>query len=198
MTEATTPLKTTLKADGGVPWIVIESANTVQLKAQLLELQANGTFAELANASESFKAHFTVGGILGARPIDAPQDTGAFAPQQVSAPAAPAAMTQQELFAQFMAAQDTQGLPTAQPLASGPTAPNVAAQYGGGSLATPPGAPLVAGMPAKLVSGTSAKGAWSAWADPRPKEMTDHMMKTDDVNHPGLTNGTMKLWKFIR
>jgi hypothetical protein len=57
---------------------------------------------------------------------------------------------------------------------------------------------MVAGMPAKLVSGSSAKGPWQAWADPRPKEATDHMQKTDDVNHPGLANGTMKLWKFIR
>lgn len=193
MTEIATPLKTTLKADGGVPWIVIESANTVQLKQQLLELQANGTFAELANASESFKAHFTVGGILGARPISAPVDTGAFTPP--AAAPEPAAPTQQELFAQFMAAQQTQGLPAAAPAAA-PTAPVTAAQYGGGGGT--PGAPMVAGMPAKLVEGTSAKGKWQAWADPRPKDMTDHMQKTDDVNHPGLTQGSHKLWKFIR
>jgi hypothetical protein len=93
-----------------------------------------------------------------------------------------------------MAAQNTQGLPTAQPLPSGPTAPVTAAQYGGGT----PGAPLVAGMPAKLVEGTSAKGKWQAWADPRPKDQTDHMQKTDDVHHPGIIAGTHKLWKFIR
>jgi hypothetical protein len=92
-----------------------------------------------------------------------------------------------------MAAQNTQGLPTAAPAAA-PTAPAVAAQYGGGT----PGAPLVAGMPAKLVEGTSAKGKWQAWADPRPKDQTDHMTKTDDINDPGLLNGTKKLWKFIR
>lgn len=193
MTEA--PITTTLKAPGAnSPWIVLRSENTVQLKAQLSELQGNGTWAELANANEAFQAHFTVGSVLGARPIDAPVDTGAFAPQQVSAPAA--APTEQELFAQFMAAQNTANLPTAAPAAA-PTAPATAAQYGGGGGGTP-GAPLVAGMPAKLVSGTSAKGAWQAWADPRPKEMTDHMQKTDDVNHPGLTSGTHKLWKFLR
>jgi len=192
LTEA--PITTTLKAPGqNSPWIVLRSENTVQLKAQLSELQGNGTWAELANANEAFQAHFTVGSILGARPIDAPVDTGAFAPQQVSAPAAP---TQQEQFAAFMAAQNTQGLPQAAPAAA-PTAPATAAQYGGGGGGTP-GAPMVAGMPAKLVSGTSAKGAWQAWADPRPKEMTDHMQKTDDVNHPGLTSGTHKLWKFLR
>jgi hypothetical protein len=57
---------------------------------------------------------------------------------------------------------------------------------------------MVAGMPAKLVSGSSARGPWQAWADPRPKEATDHMTKTDDVNHPGLAAGSHKLWKFIR
>ena len=191
MTEA--PITTTLKAPGAnAPWMVIRSENTPQLNAQLSEIQANGIFATLAAANEAFAAHFTVGAILGAKPVNAPQDTGAFTP-----PAAePAAPTQQELFAQFMAAQNPAGLPTAQPLASGPTARATAAQYGGGGGT--PGAPIVAGMPAKLVTGTSAKGQWQAWADPRPKEMTDHMTKTDDVNDPGLANGTKKLWKFIR
>ena len=31
-----------------------------------------------------------------------------------------------------------------------------------------------------------------------PKDATEHMQKTDDVNHPGLNAGTHKLWKFIR
>ena len=189
MTEA--PITTTLKAPGAnAPWIVIRSENTVQLSQQLAEIQANTTFADLARANEAFAAHYTTGAILGARGVDAPQNTGAFTP-----PAPAAEPTQQELFAQFMAAQNTAGLPTAAPAAA-PTAPVTAAQYGGGGGT--PGAPMVAGMPAKLVSGTSAKGAWQAWADPRPKEMTDHMTKTDDVNDPGLANGTKKLWKFIR
>lgn len=188
MTDA--PITTTLKAPGAnAPWMVIRSENTVQLKQQLMEIQGNGTFAELANANESFAAHFTVGAILGAKPISAPVDTGAFAP-----PAPPAPPTQEELFAQFLAAQNPAGLPTAAPAAA-PTAPATAAQYGGGGT---PGAPMVAGMPAKLVSGSSAKGPWQAWADPRPKDATDHMTKTDDANHPGLIAGTHKLWKFIR
>jgi hypothetical protein len=196
MTEA--PLTTTIKAPGSnSPWVVIRSENTVQLSQQLAELQANTTFADLARANEAFSAHFTVGAVLGARGVDAPQNTGAFTP-----PAPAAEPTQQELFAQFMAAQSATGLPTAQPLASGPTAPNAypPAQntYQQPASAGTPGAPLVAGMPAKMVSGTSAKGTWQAWADPRPKDQTDHMQKTDDVNHPGLNGGTHKLWKFIR
>jgi hypothetical protein len=196
MTEA--PLTTTLKAPGqNSPWVVLRSENTVQLSQQLAELQANTTFGDLARANEAFQAHFTLGSVLGARGVDAPKDTGAFAPQQISAPAEPAPAaepSQQELFAQFLAAQNTQGLPTAAPAAA-PTAPVTAAQYGGGGT---PGAPMVAGMPAKLVEGTSAKGRWQAWADPRPKAATDHMEKTDDIHHPGLLAGTHKLWAWIR
>lgn len=192
MTEA--PITTTLKAPGAnAPWMVIRSENTVQLNSQLSEIQANGIFAVLAGANEAFAAHFTVGGILGAKPLNAPQDTGAFTPP---APA-PAAPTQEEQFAAFMAAQNAAGMATAAPAAA-PTAPATAAQYGGGAAASTPGAPIVAGMPAKLVSGSSARGPWQAWADPRPKEATDHMQKTDDVNHPGLAGGTHKLWRFIR
>jgi hypothetical protein len=190
MTEVATPLKTTLKAPGVTsPWMVIESSGSVQLKQQLAELQANGTFAELARANEAYQAHFTVGAILGARPIDAPVDTGAFAPQQPVAPAAEP--TQQELFAQFVAAQGGGGLPAGVSVQAPPA---YAPPAGGGT----PGAPIVAGMPAKLVEGTSARGKWQAWADPRPKEATDHMTKTDDVNHPGLVAGSHKLWRFIR
>ena len=194
------PITTTLKAPGAnAPWMVIRSENTPQLNSQLSEIQANGIFAVLAAANEAFAAHFTVGSILGAKPVNAPVNTGAFTdpvPSGLSVPA-PAAPTQQELFAQFMAAQETGGLPQAAPAAA-PTAPATAAQYGGGGAAATPGAPIVAGMPAKLVSGSSAKGPWQAWADPRPKEATDHMQKTDDVNHPGLNGGSHKLWKFIR
>jgi len=176
LTEA--PITTTLKAPGAnSPWVVIRSENTSQLNAQLSEIQANGIFAVLANANEAFAAHFTVGGILGAKPLDAPVDTGAFAPP---------APVQQEPAPQY---QQAYAAPApAQQQYAAPAAP----------AAAPPGAPIVAGMPAKLVSGSSARGPWQAWADPRPKDMTDHMQKTDDVNHPGLNGGTHKLWKFIR
>jgi hypothetical protein len=157
--------------------MVIRSENTAQLAAQLSEIQANGTFATLANANEAFAGHFTVGGILGAKPIDAPQDTGAFAQP---APAAEPAPQYQQAYAAPAQQQYAAPAPAAAP--AGAT----------------PGAPIVAGMPAKLVSGSSARGPWQAWADPRPKEATDHMQKTDDVNHPGLNGGTHKLWKFIR
>lgn len=174
MTEA--PLTTTLKAPGAnAPWVVIRSDGTTQLAQQLAELQANATFADLARTQEALNAHFMVGGILGARGVDAPKDTGAFTP-----PAPPPAPSQEDLFAAFLAAQG-QAAPAPAPAPSGI-----------------PGAPLVAGMPAKLVEGVSSRGKWQAWADPRPKEATEHMAKTEDINDPGLLNGTKKLWKWIR
>lgn len=181
MTDA--PITTTLKAPGAnAPWVVIRSENTVQLRQQLAELQANGSFADLASANEAFAAHYTTGALLGAKPLNAPQDTGAFGQQ----PAAVPAQVPYDGGNQYAAY-----IPPAPPQQqyAAPAAP-----YAGGT----PGAPLVAGMPAKLVEGTSAKGKWQAWADPRPKEATDHMAKTDDISHPGLTQGTHKLWKFIR
>jgi hypothetical protein len=184
------PLTTTIKAPGAnAPWVVIRSNNTVELAQQLSELQANTTFADLARANEAFAAHFTVGAVLGARGLNAPQDTGAFT-QPVAAPEpapqvdAGAAALQQQIAA----------LQAQQAAAAAPPAQSYAPPAAGAT----PGAPMVAGMPAKLVSGSSARGAWQAWADPRPKEATEHMQKTDDVNHPGLNAGTHKLWKFIR
>ena len=121
-TEA--PLTTTIKASGpSAPWVVIRSENTVQLSQQLAELQANTTFADLARANEAFQAHFSVGSILGARGVDAPKDTGAFTPQQPAAPEPAAAPSQQELFAQFMAAQSVPPAQQIQSYQAPPAAP---------------------------------------------------------------------------
>lgn len=60
---------------------------------------------------------------------------------------------------------------------------------------------MVLGMPAKMVTGNSAKGPWRAWADPRPKEATQHISRdnrTDDPNHPGLAAGTHSFWAWVR
>ena len=175
MTEA--PLTTTLKAPGAnSPWVVIRSDSTTQLAQQLAELQANTTFADLARANEAFPAHFTVGAVLGARGVNAPADTGAF--QQPHAPAEP------EPTQQYLPPAPQQYAPPVQ-------------QYQAPAASTP-GAPMVAGMPAKLITGSKGDRQWQAWADPRPKEATDHMTKTEDVNHPGIAAGTHKLWKWIR
>lgn len=184
--DSVAPLTTTIKLPGAnAPWLVIRSENSAQLDAQLNELMSNGVGATIGRAQDMIEAQFNTGKGLGARPVEAPVDTGAFnqpvAQEPVyAAPQAPAAPYQQP---QQQYAQ--------------PAAPAPAYQAPAPQGATP-GAPMVAGMPAKLVSGQKNGRQWQAWADPRPKEVTEHMQRTDDVNHPGLAQGTHSLWKFIR
>lgn len=182
------PLTTTLKLPGAnAPWVVIRSDNSAQADAQLNELMSNGFGATLGRAQEMLEAQFNTGKGLDARALNAPQDTGAFAapapqyqepapaPQQYAQPVA-----QPQYQHQAPAPQQYQQ-PAPQP-AQGAT----------------PGAPMIAGMPAKLVSGNKNGRQWQAWADPRPKEVTQHMQRTDDPGHPGLVQGTHSFWKFIR
>lgn len=57
-----------------------------------------------------------------------------------------------------------------------------------------------------MISGTSSRGAWSAWADPRPKAVIDMIPKgpdgktptTNDPNDPRLAAGQVKFMQFIR
>ena len=174
------PLTTTIKLPGAnAPWIVLRSENSVHLDSQLNELMQNGVGATLGRAADMIEAQFNTGKGLEARPVNAPVDTGAFA-QPVAQPAYAQPAQQQPAYA-APAPQQYQA-PAPAPAPQGAT----------------PGAPMVAGMPAKLVSGTKNGRQWQAWADPRPKEVTEHMQRTDDPNHPGLAQGTHSLWKFIR
>lgn len=188
--DAVAPLTTTIKLPGvNAPWIVIRSNNSAQADAQVNELMANGFGATLGRAQDMLEAQYNTGKGLGARPVDAPQDTGAFAqpaPAEQPQYAAPAPQYQQP------AAQPQYAAPAPQQPQYQQPAPAPAAQ------GATPGAPMVAGMPAKLVSGNKNGRQWQAWADPRPKEVTEHMQRTDDPNHPGLAQGTHSLWKFIR
>ncbi|WP_159702563.1 hypothetical protein [Arthrobacter sp. 18067] len=81
-----------------------------------------------------------------------------------------------------------QPVASAQPVAGVPSGPPAA-----------PGAPVVLGQPARMANGSSAKGPWHAWADPRPQSVTEAIEnETDDPNHPGLAAGTHKYWAWIR
>jgi hypothetical protein len=188
--ESVAPLTTTIKLPGvAAPWIVIRSENSAQLDAQLNELMANGVGATLGRAQDMIEAQFNTGKGLGARPVDAPVDTGAFSQP---APQAPAPQYQEPVPSQPQYQQ-----PQAQPQYQ-QAPPQQQYQQPAAQPAATPGAPMVAGMPAKLVSGNKNGRQWQAWADPRPKEVTEHMQRTDDPNHPGLAQGTHSLWKFIR
>lgn len=192
------PLTTTFKLPGAnAPWVVIRSQNTAQLDSQLNELMASGTFATIGRAQDMFEGQFNMGKGLEARAVNPPQDTGAFtqqpaqpAPQQQYPPAdvAGVAFQQQPPVQQQYQPPQNQYQPQPQQQQYAPP-PQQAAT---------PGAPLVQGIPAKLISGQKNGRTWQAWADPRPKNVTDGMQRTDDPNHPGLNQGTHSLFKFIR
>lgn len=182
------PLTTTIKLPGAnAPWIVIRSENSAHLDSQLNELMSNGVGATIGRAADMIEAQFNTGKGLGARTVEAPVDTGAYAqPQQQAQPVTYQPVAQQAPQQQYQ-----------QPPAQQYQQPAPQQQYAPPQGATP-GAPMVAGMPAKLVSGNKNGRQWQAWADPRPKEVTEHMQRTDDPNHPGLVQGTHSLWKFIK
>lgn len=197
------PLTTTFKLPGvNAPWVVIRSENSAQLDAQLSELMANSTFATIGRAQDMFEGQFNLGKGVEARGVTAPQDTGAFTqpPAQQAQQSYPQAdvsgvpFQQQAQPAPQQYAQPQQYQPPQTQYQQQP-APQ---QYAQPQQAATPGAPLVLGQPAKLVSGTKNGRQWNAWADPRPKSVTDGMERTDDPNHPGINMGTHSLWKFIR
>lgn len=110
-------------------------------------------------------------------------------------PPAPASAGQQQL-------QQYQQAPPAQPQVG--IAPQAAAQPAPqqqgmfGQAPEVPGAPIILGQPARFHSGSNARGPWSAFFDPRPREQTEGLEDTNDPNHPGLAGGTHKFTLFLR
>lgn len=191
------PLSVNFKPGTGydAPQLTIRAADPVSLKQRVEGSAGSGLFESIATAANQFKAAYgtpsgaaeTVQQVLAATPVAAP----APAPAQ----------------ADGWAAQ-----PTPAWGAAPQAAPAAAQQYAAPAPAANPaasaGAPFIAafGQAATFRSGQSARGAWSAYMDPRPKQVTDalpvdHTGKvpsTDNENHPGLAAGTHKFTKFIR
>lgn len=200
------PITLTLKLEGvNAPWVVIRANDPNQAQQYLDAVAAGGLGDAIARAESGLQSAYNVnkglGGVTEAAPTGNP-----FAPAGNNQPAAwdqqqaPQATIQQappQNFPQYQEPvpshqgfQQPQGYQQPQQ-----AAPQQSFAPQGGA----PGAPLVQGVPAKLVqSKPGAAKVWQAWADPRPAAQTDHMQKTDDPNHPGLNAGTHKLWAFIR
>jgi hypothetical protein len=194
LTHAEAPLSVNFKPAAGfdAPMITIRANDPQELKTYLEGVAGAGILESVNTLDGQFKAAYgtpsgaaqNVQNVLGGQQA---------AVQPVAAPvAAPAAAG----WGQAPAAQ------WGQPAAAAAPAP--AAQPAAASA----GAPFIAafGQPATFRSGTSARGAWSAYMDPRPKQVVDalpvdHTGKvpsTDNENHPGLAAGTHKFTKFIR
>lgn len=186
------PLTTTIKLPGvNQPWFVIRSENAAQLDQQLNELMSLGIAATVGRAQNMLEAQFNMGAGLEARAVQAPV--------QQQAPAAPAQQAPQQAYPPA----DVSGVPFqqqpqqyAQPQQQAYAPPQQ--QYAQPAAPATPGAPIICGQPAKLVTGNKNGRAWQAWADPRPKNVTDGMERTDDPNHMGLMQGTHSFWKFIK
>ena len=194
MTHAEAPLSVNFKPNKeyDAPLLTVRGIESPELVQRIHGLEAAGVFLAVADADAKFKAAYAASPgaqvaaqVLGAQPVAVEAPVAAPAPvanpyAQPAAPAAPAAPAYQ---------------------APAPAAP---AQPAAASA----GAPFIPafGQAAVFRSGQSARGPWSAYFDPRPKQVTDaipvdHTGKqptTDDVNHPGLAAGTHKFSKFIR
>jgi predicted component of type VI protein secretion system len=178
------------------PMLTIRASDPVSLKQRIEGVGGAGIFESIATADSQFKAAYgtpsggaqNVQQVLAATPVAAP----APAPAQ----------------ADGWAAQPTPAWGAGAPAVATAPAPQYAAPAPAANPAASAGAPFIAafGQAATFRSGQSARGAWSAYMDPRPKQVTDalpvdHTGKvpsTDNENHPGLAAGTHKFTKFIR
>lgn len=196
-TEA--PYTATLKSSGDFDsaWLVVRGENEVEIQSRLSAIATNGLAAVLAQADQAFKGSFQVGAQLGGTPVEAPQNAAPAQPQQAySAPAPQAPPADQNpwgVSAPPATQQPTQDNPWGQ------AQPQQAQPQSASTFEEQP--PMVLGMPARKISKVSAKTGkpWAAWADPRPKEATQHIQeRTDDPAHPGLAAGTHTFWQFVR
>jgi hypothetical protein len=191
------PLTTTIKLPGAnQPWFVIRSQSAAELDQQLNELMSLGIAATVGRAQNMLEAQFNMGMGVEARAVQAPV--------QQQAPAAPVQQAPQQAYppadVNGVPFQQQQQAQYAQPAQQQYAQPQQQYQQPAPQAAAPatPGAPFICGQPAKLVTGTKNGRNWQAWADPRPKNVTDGMERTDDPNHPGLMQGTHSFWKFIK
>ena len=193
---AEAPITVTIKTGKGYEdaWLVLRGNNPVEIQSMLDAITSNGLGAVLGKADAAFKAEFIAGKGLGATPIEAPQNPAP--PAQQENPWAASVPPQQQA---APAQQDPWGGYGHQAQAPAQQAqPQQAGTFGGGGDQN---APMVLGMPARRVTGVSKKtgNPWAAWADPRPKEATQHITeRTSDENDPRLAAGGATYWKFIR
>ena len=170
-------INVSLKLDGQKPWVTVYGDSAEELAFHLEQISNNGIGAKAGAALGSLMAGFEAGHQLGAEHVATVpvQQVQAAPQQQFPAPA------------QYAPPQQYSA-PAPQAAPAAPPAPGMAQ------------GPLVLGQPAKLIqSKPGAPRAWSAWADPPPKSLTEHITeKTADPNDPRLAAGTATFWQFIR
>lgn len=190
------PFSVNFKPHGGydAPLITVRAESEQELAGKLNALAASDVFDAVGRAQGTLAAKFELGKQLGATTeaphmqATTPQPEWSQQQQQQAAPP-------QQQPPQQSADPNTWGQQQQQQPPQQYQQPPQQAAYAPPQPQGTPGAPLILGMPAKLID----KGKWKAWADPRPMNVTDNMHeKTDDPNHPGLAAGTHKFWAFLR
>ncbi|MCQ9385086.1 hypothetical protein [Brevibacterium moorei] len=191
----------TLKAGKGyeAPWLVVSGDTPIEAQTTLQAVIENGLPALVGQASQAFQGMEAAGANLGATPVQAPGNQPQQGSQWAQTPA-PQVQQQQQSMGQAAWPQppQQQGNPFGQQVQQqgGFQQPQQGAGAFGGE--EPPMTPF---GPARKVTGTSKYGPYAAWADPRPREQTQHLGReasTKDPQDPGLLNGTKKFWLMIK
>lgn len=182
------PLSVTMKPHTGydAPLFTIRADTPDELQTRLAAIEQGGILDTIGRIAASFGAKFQLGSQLGGTTMGDPVQAQPVAPDAGSW-GAPADNPANGWGGQT--AQPVQQQPVQQPY----TPPAPAAQ------AAMPGAPMILGMPAKMVnSKPGAQRAWRAWADPRPQSaIAQGAEKTNDPNDPRLASGQASFWAFI-
>lgn len=194
-TEA--PISVTFRVGKGhdAPLFTVRGDDPTDFQMKINALSENGVGTVLGDFHKHLIGTYNVGNIIGGEPVNAPTN-GTPQPE-------PAQQGQQAQSGPWQAGGQSQGQPAGgngwgQP-PQGQQAPQTQQAQPGSDFNTTNG-PIVLGQPAKLVNGVGRNGrAWAAWADPRPREATDHITaKTDDPNDPRLVAGQAKFWQWKR
>lgn len=205
MTFSEAPLSVNFKPgkDFDAPLLTLRASSPDELEQRVNGVAQGGLFGAIVNAQAGFKAAYNVSDILGGVSQSAPAPAYSTPTQQgndsVANPATQGG---------FPEAGGWGGSVPQQAQAPQQAYAQAPAQQAPAQGVASAGAPFIPafGMAATFRSGQGARGPWSAYFDPRPKNVTDsipadHTGKapsTDDVNHPGLAAGTHKFAKFLR
>ena len=202
MTFTEAPLSVNFKPSTAydAPMLTIRGGDPNELGQRVTGAQQSGVVDTISNADRACKTAYgpspgaqNVQNIMGGQVLETQP-----APAPAPAPAAPAndgwATTPAPAWGAQPQAPAAAPAPAYQPQAQAPAGSN--------------GAPFIPAFNqnATFRSGNGARGPWSAYLDPRPKQVTDalpvdHTGKvpsTEDPNHPGLAAGTHKFAKFLR
>lgn len=156
----------TLKADKGfdAPWVVLSGDTAAEVRDVIGEVEQSGLLVDVGRVANAFKGYATTGGVLGARPTEAPREntpnTGQNRPSQETNPGWGSPTGGQP-----------QNAPQNGPQRNADGSFNVTDNYGNEWTYDVPNAPSTPRGPAIVKSGITKSGkhkgeTWRKWMDP--------------------------------